>query len=87
MTAPTLDARTAQTVATTLVADALHLHRNRDRSIEHHGDWWGITGPVRTNDRPGQLDGIVSLTLTDEGSGQQIFVTLMVAAVPLGVTS
>ena len=86
MTAPAVDARTAQTVATTLVADALHLHRNRGHALVHHGDWWGITGPVRTNDRPGQLDGIVSLTLTDEGSGEQIFVTLMVGAVPQGVT-
>lgn len=82
---PATDARTAQEVATDLVAQALRHHRDHDFALEHHGDWWSIDGDVRTNARPGQLDGIVSLTVTDEGTGERVAVTLMVAVATLGI--
>ena len=84
MSAPATDVRTAQTVATSIVQQALQDHRDDQRALEHHGHWWEITGDVRAYSRPGQLDGIVGLTITDEGTGEQVSVTLMVATAAIG---
>lgn len=81
--APRVDDRTAQDVATALVAQALTLHPSTAGALVHHGDWWEIDSEIRTNARPGQLDGIISFTITDEGNGSQVAVTLMVATTPL----
>ena len=79
--APPTDPRTAQTVATALVRDAL---RSYTGSVELGGEHYEVTHPVSSYPRPGLLDGIVTFHVSDGTREHAVAVTLVVAATPLG---
>lgn len=79
--APPTDPRTAQSVAVALVADAL---RSYTGSVEFGGEHYEVALPVRSDPRPGQLDGLVTFHISDGTRDHAVSVTLVVAATPLG---
>ena len=81
ITAPPTDPRTAQTVATHLVADALASYGG---AVIHGGEAYEVAGRVVAHPRPGQLDGLVTFHISDGTREHAIAVTLQVAATPLG---
>lgn len=80
-TAPPTDPRTAQTVATALVADAL---RSYTGSVELGGEHYEVARPIRCVPRPGLLDGLVTFHVSDGTRVHAVSVALAVAATPLG---
>ena len=80
-TPPPTDARTAQTVATLVVADALRSYTN---AVVYGGEAYEVAGRVVAHPRPGQLDGLVTFHISDGTRDHAIAVTLQVAATPLG---
>lgn len=80
MTAQPIDFRSAQHIATELVAEALR--EFYDDALLEHGDEY-MARNVRVLHRPGSIDGIVVFTVEDDTRGPAINVTLHVGATPV----